>query len=260
MSRSESYDSSSDDTRDELVTGLLVALDSSGELFFNEDMRLEAEVLLDEAKPVALVIEADDPSLELLKVDVEKLLLDLTELTTEEGSKLDLDILESFDAVELVVSNSRAPLEEAIHIKTVRIIIVVSIWFVYIPETVFDSIEALGNVLVVFLDDIDSEILTKLSSDEVLRTSDKSVRTEAKFRNVMLLLVVDVLVIEVINAVGIVEISLEVVVVVVVGERAVVSGNVLVEAPVSADVDNKVVDQEPLNFGLLLELKELPKD
>lgn len=145
--------------------------------------------------------------------------------------------------------------------------IATSIRSIYIPETVFDSIEVLGNVLAVDSDDVDSEILTKLSSKDpeilaeaVLRTSDKSVRTEAKFRNVMLLLVVDVLVIEVINAVGIVEISLEVVVVVVVGERAVVSGNVLVEAPVSADVDNKVVDQEPLNFGLLLELKELPKD
>lgn len=78
------------------------------------------EILLDEAKPAALVIEADDPSLELLTVDLEKLWLDLAEfavdkivderqvlhIAVEETSKLDLDVLEPLDTVELVVSSA----------------------------------------------------------------------------------------------------------------------------------------------------------
>lgn len=99
------------------------------------------------------------------------------------------------------------------------------------------GIEVVDTVVAVDTGSVDSETLTKLLSRDaefvavaVLRTSDKSVRIEAKLRNVMLRLEDDVLV-EVINAVAMVEI------VEVADVETVTSGDALVGEIVVVDSD-----------------------
>lgn len=104
LSRSESYDSVSDGVIEGLVADLLVVVDSCSELLSNPmDVKLEAKVLLDDGKFVFLAVEADELYLELLA-------------GVDKACKFDLDTLEPFDTVTLVVSLVRATLEEAIQI------------------------------------------------------------------------------------------------------------------------------------------------
>jgi len=65
------------------------------------DVELEAKVLLDDGKFVALAVETDELYLELLA-------------GVDKASEFELDTLELFDTVTLVVSLVRATLEEAI--------------------------------------------------------------------------------------------------------------------------------------------------